>query len=59
MKFRKELLERARSMAKEDTDIFPIFVQLLIDCHRRNEPTLYGDVSTTGLPSVAKCMRAS
>ena len=59
MGFQKELLERARKMAKRDVDIFPIFVSLLLERHHRGVPTLYGDVRATGLPSVAKVNRAS
>ena len=59
MGFRKELLEIARKKAKHDTDIFPIFVQLLLERHRRGVPTLYGDVRATGLTPVAKTNRAS
>lgn len=59
MGFRKELLEIARKRAKRDTDIFPIFVQLLLERHHRGEQTLYGDVRATGLTPIAKCNRAS
>lgn len=59
MGFQKELLDFAKKMAKRDVDIFPIFVQLLLERHHRGVPTLYGDVRATGLPSVAKINRAS
>ena len=59
MGFHKELLEIARKRAKRDTDIFPIFIQLLLERHRRGESTLYGDVRATGLTPIAKCNRAS
>lgn len=39
MGFREELLEIARKKATKDTDIFPIFVQLLLERHRRGEST--------------------
>ena len=58
MGFREELLEIARKKATKDTDIFPIFVQLLLERHRRGESTLYGDVRATGLTSIAKANRA-
>ena len=57
MGFRKDLLERAKRMATKDTDVFPIFLQLLLACHRRNQLTLTGDVSPTGLPTAAEQIR--
>lgn len=59
MGFQKELLERARKMAERDVDIFPIFVQLLLERHHRGIPTLYGDVRATGFHTAAKINRAS
>ena len=59
MGFQKDLLELARKKAKHDTDIFPIFVQLLLERHHQGVKTLYGDVRATGLPPIAKLIRAS